>query len=143
MTDILDLCEDGGHYHGGSCYQTISKCKSFDIANANCLVSGATLPVIESEEESLFIQERIKTATWLNLKKSSSSAQNNWQWGDGNPLNFTQWFPGQPADLPDHSCAVVDNRGIDSGWKVEHCSACRNTICEKGILFTYEICIKN
>lgn len=85
--------------------------------------------MISSEEEALFIQERIQTATWLNLAKTSSS---QWYWQSGEPLNFTKWFPGQPSELPDHSCAVVDNRGINSGWKAEHCSACRTTVCEKG-----------
>ena len=92
--------------------------------------------MVNSEEESLFIQERIQSATWLNLYKTSQSrsSQNRWYWRNGEPLNFTKWFPGQPADIPDHSgCAVVDNQGVDSGWKVERCLSCQSTVCKKGI----------
>ena len=131
---LLDLCGNGGDFYNGHCYRKTQQCQRFDIAGDKCQEEGAILPVINSEEESLFIQERIQSATWLNLYKTSQSrsSHNQWNWRNGEPLNFTKWFPGQPEDLRDQSCAVVDNQGIDSGWTVEHCSACRSTVCKKG-----------
>ena len=125
----LDLCENSGHYYKGSCYQTIPQCQPFNIANAHCQVQGATLPVIDSAEKSLFIQERIEIPSWLKLQGNLSSS---WQWRNGSSLYYTNWLSGQPANIVDHDCVVVENRGITSGWKTENCSACRNTLCEKG-----------
>ena len=109
----------------------MEKCQSHKNANADCLAREASLPVIDSAGESLFIQERINTPTWLNLQKTSSSS---WRWVNDSSMDYyTKWLPGQPVSLPDHSCAVVENRGIVSGWRVENCTACRNTLCKKGI----------
>ena len=133
MISSLELCKHGEAYFKGSCYQMISKCQPYSLANAHCLVKGASLLVIDSVDEAQFVQERIKTASWLNLQKTSPSPS-SWQWGNGNSVNYTNWILGQPANLPNHNCAVIDNQGTEIGWKVEDCSACRNTLCETGIV---------
>ena len=54
-------------------------------------------------------------------------------------INYTNWFPNQPANISGHNCAVMDERGIEIGWEEEHCSACRTTYCEKGTNPTKEV----
>ena len=95
--------------------------------SAHCLIQGTSLPIIDSVDKNRFIQERIKTATWLNLQKTSS-----WRWGNGNAVNYNNWFSGQPKNLANHNCAVVENQGANVGWRTDICSNCHNTICEKG-----------
>ena len=130
----LELCENGEDFYNGYCYRKTKGCQSFDIANDKCQEQGGILPVINSEEESIFIQQLIQSATWLNLYKTPQSrpSHNQWNWQNGETLNFTKWIPGQPDDIRGNRCAVVDNQGIDSGWKAEHCSSCQSTVCKKG-----------
>lgn len=124
-----DPCRSDGTYFQGSCYKKLPAPMPFKEATAKCSAQGASLPVITTDVESTFIQEHIQRPTWINLTPESGS----WRWADGTPTNVTKWYPGQPQRKKDCNCAVVDNRGIKTGWKVEHCSAYRNIICEKGI----------
>ena len=108
----------------------------FEVSSAQCAERGATLPVIHTDAESVFIQERIKRPIWINLERFPPRS-NMWQWADGSMTNVTKWYPGQPQNTPNHNCAVADNRGAMTGWRVEHCSAYREILCEKGICLSY------
>ena len=108
-------------------------------ADAYCSLQGAALPILSSEDDSLFIHEYLQhqqkqqnssNYIWLNIKRSTS---NRWQWRDGSPLKLNKWILGEPSNKSTgHNCATVTKKGIKTGWKTENCSACQDTVCQKG-----------
>ena len=109
-----------------------------------CKSRRASLPVISSESDSSFLQEYIQqqqqqqqqkqqqnssVSFWLNMKKSR---QNQWQWKDGSPLDFSRWIAGEPRNTTSNNqnCTIA----FKKGWKTENCSERHNTVCQKGKL---------
>ena len=141
-----DLCDGRGIYHNGKCYLTKQRssrnCSTFMEADAYCTSEGAGLPILSSEDDSLFIHEYLQhqqkqqnssNYIWLNMKRSTS---NRWQWRDGSPLKLNKWILGEPSNKSTgHNCATVTKKGINTGWKTENCSAYQDTVCQKGRFF--------
>ena len=91
---------------------------------------NASLPIVHNEDQSMFIQERLNSSSWLDMYKNSPAG--GWFWtGSPSPLTFTKWYPGEPVNDTDRQCAVVNNTGIRTGWKTESCSNCENFMCQK------------
>ena len=75
---FLDLCDGFGTYYKGSCYKKLPQGLSFNLANAQCLVQGANLPVVTNTNEALFLQEKIKVSLfsfWMILQMKIQSIQ--------------------------------------------------------------------
>jgi len=101
-------------------------------AHAQCISDGGMLPVIKNDKESIYIQEKIENSTvWLDIVKSSNIS-NGWRTSRGSSLNYNKWYEGQPSNRSTSKCAVVENRGIKTGWKEESCDSCKNVVCVKG-----------
>ena len=58
----------------GSCYYEVDDCMTKQDAQTQCISKGAALLKTTSDQESIFIQERINTSSvWLDLTRSDSS----------------------------------------------------------------------
>jgi len=97
-------------------------------AHAQCLAKGENLLVIKNVTESTYIQEQIKDSSiWLDIVRSRFGWRTN-----GSLLNYQKWHKNQPENKYGDMCAVVENKGIETGWKEESCGSCKNVICVKG-----------
>ena len=98
-------------------------------AHAQCISDGGMLPVIKNDKESIYMQEKVgKSMVWLDIVKSSQ----NWRTSSGSLLTYNNWYENQTLNMPAQNCAVVVNRGVETGWKKESCDSCKNVVCRKG-----------
>lgn len=61
---------------------------------------------------------------WIGLEKGSGQ----WKWNDGDPLNYTNWAPGEPKDDPNDLCGIM--RRSDGKWIACDCNERLAFICQ-------------
>ncbi len=67
----------------------------WDNAQATCLANGGHLAVINSEEENNLLASFLVTqSAYIGL--SDVQDEGNFTWVNGDPLNYTNWYPNQP-----------------------------------------------
>ena len=54
---------------------------------------GGHLVYIHSKEENEFISKTLSTWTWVGLEER---VENNWEWSDGTPFDYSNWKEGEP-----------------------------------------------
>ncbi len=83
---------NGSHYY---CSQTGLDWTS---AQQNAINNGGHLAVINSQAENDFIKNIIPlSSAWIGL--SDLASEGNFQWVNGDPLTYTNWYPGQPNNF--------------------------------------------
>ncbi|MGE0536607.1 MAG: lectin-like protein [Pirellulales bacterium] len=88
----------------GHIYDRVERLANFDTALADAAsrtVNGVTghLVTITSAAESDFVYQvsSHKSGNWIGLARPSSSGDvNDFQWVTGEPVSYTNWFPGAP-----------------------------------------------
>ncbi|NNE38244.1 MAG: HYR domain-containing protein [Gammaproteobacteria bacterium] len=80
---------NGHHYYGSN--QTAT----WPSAQAHCTSLGGQLAVINSAAENTFLSSHLTTQTaWIGL--SDFASEGHFTWVNGDPLSYTNWYPGQP-----------------------------------------------
>ena len=88
-------------------------------------IVGATMYVVNSAEEENLVYSGLQhmgltgddgIAFWLGLYQDTeandySEPDGGWYWVDGTPLNYQNWFSGEPNDYPDDSVDGEENYG--------------------------------
>ncbi len=103
---------DGGNGHS---YEVIlDNQASWDEAKAAADLTGGHLVSIASDAENQFIASLLQEggfssgAYWIGLRETET--EGDWVWDSGEPLDFTNWGPGEP-----NNSSGVENRG-HLGW---------------------------
>uniref|UniRef100_A0A3P9N7L2 C-type lectin domain-containing protein n=1 Tax=Poecilia reticulata TaxID=8081 RepID=A0A3P9N7L2_POERE len=100
------FCPAGWRRFGCSCYLLSSSMSSWEGSRAQCLLTGADLVTISSQEEMEFLDQLgAQLKVWIGLKEASRGS--GWKWTDG-----------------------TFNRGSRS-WSEEWCSQLLRWVCEK------------
>ena len=92
----------------------------------------ANLPVIESQEENVYIQHRHNgDKAWIGL--NDIATEGVFAWVDGCPFKFRYWAQNQPNNFRGEDC--VHTLGPSHGymWNDVDCSTCHQYTCKKGI----------
>ncbi|XP_052814643.1 uncharacterized protein LOC128241662 [Mya arenaria] len=112
---------------------------TFSDAKAYCNSIGDQLIVIDTSEKSVFVNDVI-----LNVTKEQQSAENYWigahafnatsgkqfQWLNGQPLEFERWGADEPGYNPNEQCVLIN--GLDNNrWYDTYCTGKYRTICER------------
>ncbi len=100
---ICNNCNDGYPISGfvymgslnGSLYYCSTGTASWPQAKATCEANGGHLVSINSQEENDFLANILTLqSAWIGL--SDSELEGNFKWTNGDPLAYTNWYPGQP-----------------------------------------------
>ncbi|XP_075266624.1 LOW QUALITY PROTEIN: CD209 antigen-like protein E [Xiphophorus couchianus] len=139
-------CEAGWEKHGGSCYYFNTKRSSWTESRDSCIDLGSDLVKIDSREEQLFLEIRLRGLMmkdtdkfWIGL--TDSVEEGRWFWVDGSPLDesLSFWSQKEPDDWKGENkagedCVRVGERGGSHDltcWFDKACNVSLKSICEK------------
>nr|XP_042701483.1 CD209 antigen isoform X2 [Chrysemys picta bellii] len=116
-------CHDDWLYYRKKCYYLSEDQADWDSSQSFCSAHGASLAVIESQQEMNFIMNRMRTRdSWIGLRKKGAK----FYWVNGETLN-TSLFP---VHLSGHEeCAHTDSISISTS----ECRLLRNWLCSVGL----------
>ncbi|XP_041665602.1 hepatic lectin-like [Cheilinus undulatus] len=145
LTDGTCLkCEQGWERYGGSCYYFSKDKSSWDHSWDECKQQGGELVKIESREEQVFLDVRLRNKMvepedrfWIGL--TDMQREGTWMWADGSPLdkNLTFWSKGEPDNWTGsdgEDCARMGEKGgaeENKSWFDKSCRLPHKYICEK------------
>ncbi|CAJ0952963.1 unnamed protein product, partial [Mesorhabditis belari] len=134
--NLLNLYRDGWSYLAktASWYKVIDQEITFDEAEAYCASRKSHLVTIHSQEENDFVQELAETVHstsgfWIGLKRNPNQGK-ALEWTDGSSVDFTNWYPGEPASRT-HSTLLSH----DGKWQVIVPTHQRYFICKRSSQF--------
>ncbi|XP_008576296.1 PREDICTED: early activation antigen CD69 [Galeopterus variegatus] len=115
----VSSCSDDWVGYQRKCYFISTETKSWTLAQNSCITRGATLAVIDSEKELIFLKRYVGRAEhWIGLK---NEAGQTWKWSNGKEFNNWLNFTGS-AD-----CAFLNSTEVSS----TECKKNLHWICSK------------
>lgn len=84
-----------------------------------------SITTIEEYQNAVQVLNDNTFLAWIGLKTTGPNL-NNWQWSDGEKINFTKWALGEPNNMNlEENCAVMNQKGwFDFGCWERFSSIC-------------------
>ena len=83
---------------GGSHYYCSTTAATWPVAKQVCEMNGGFLADVNGQEENDFIADQLAiSSAWIGL--TDVNAEGQFEWCNGNPVNYTNYFPGQPNNF--------------------------------------------
>ena len=79
---------DGHHYYCSNFPATWAEAKMHAENN------GGTLAILNTLGENNYLASQLASTAWIGL--TDENVEGQWEWINGDPLSFTNWYPGQP-----------------------------------------------
>jgi hypothetical protein len=121
------------HTHGGHEYLFCDGQESWADAKAQCASQGKSLLTINDAEEEAWVQgiaSALSTQKWW-MGFNDRASEGTFVWGSGEPVTYTNWYPGEPNDAGgDEDCGQLNRFYPELGWNDEPCSLHLRYICE-------------
>ncbi|XP_059882061.1 early activation antigen CD69-like isoform X2 [Delphinus delphis] len=115
----VSSCSDDWIVYQGKCYLISKKTRNWTLAQNFCSKHGATLAVIDSEEDMIFLKQHVgRTEHWIGLK---NEADQMWKWSNGK--KFNNWFNLTGSE----NCAFLNSTEVSS----TECEKNLHWICSK------------
>ncbi len=121
---------------GGSEYYCSTDPASWANANQTCLDNGGYLACINSQEENAFLASILTLqSAWIGLGDPDKDGE--FTWGCGDPLTYTNWYPGQPNNYAgNQDCVEMLNNGQ---WNDQYPYYLLEFIMEKPCSFIHQV----
>lgn len=113
---------------GEKVFSTNGKSVNFDAIRESCARAGGHIAVPRTPEENEAIASIVKkhnTYTYLGLAEGSTPG--DFYYLDGAPVNYTNWYPGEPRGRGKDKCVEMYT---DGKWNDKNCQQYRLAICE-------------
>ncbi|XP_073857789.1 pulmonary surfactant-associated protein A2 isoform X6 [Macaca fascicularis] len=113
---------------GGKVFSTNGQSATFDAIQEACARAGGHIAVPRNPEENEAIASFVKkynTYAYVGLTEGPSPG--DFRYSDETPVNYTNWYPGEPAGRGTEQCVEMYT---DGRWNDRNCLYNRLTICE-------------
>ena len=91
----VSVCEAPWVAFESSCYLFPGSTETWSDAVDACAKEGASLVSIKSQAEQDFVEENMKSRSWLGM--SDAKEEGHWVWlADGTDVTYTHWDAGEP-----------------------------------------------
>ncbi|XP_045695684.1 early activation antigen CD69-like [Phyllostomus hastatus] len=115
----ISSCSDDWIGYQGKCYFISNTTRNWTLAQNSCLKHGATLALIDSEKDMIFLKRYVGRAEhWIGLK---NEAGQTWKWSNGK--EFNNWFNLTGSG----NCAFLSSTEVSS----TECGQNLHWICSK------------
>ncbi|XP_053904457.1 C-type lectin domain family 2 member D-like [Malaclemys terrapin pileata] len=122
---FMAWCPDSWIGYRGKCYYFSEAEENWNNSRSNCSVLGASLAVIDSEQDLVFMM-RYKGASehWIGLRREQE--EQPWKWVNGS--DFNSLFPIRGGG----NCAYLNDHGVSAS----RCITERHWVCNKPDAYT-------
>ncbi|XP_006903223.1 PREDICTED: pulmonary surfactant-associated protein A-like isoform X1 [Elephantulus edwardii] len=113
---------------GKKIFSTNGKSVNFVDIRESCARAGGRIAIPRSPEENAALTSIVKkhnTYAYLGLAEGSTPGE--FYYLDGDPVNYTNWYPGEPRGQGRERCVEMYTDGL---WNDKNCLQYRLTICE-------------
>nr|XP_024643727.1 pulmonary surfactant-associated protein A-like [Macaca nemestrina] len=113
---------------GEKVFSTNGQSATFDAIQEACARAGGHIAVPRNPEENEAIASFVKkynTYAYVGLTEGPSPG--DFRYSDETPVNYTNWYPGEPAGQGTEQCVEMYT---DGRWNDRNCLYNRLTICE-------------
>merc|ERR1719369_2479292 len=120
----------GWKMFNGRCYgHPEDKRLSWEAAEMHCQkwLSGAHLASVHSPEEQAFIVDNFPKNIWLG--GTDISQEGTWDWTDGTPFDYSDWYPGEPNDHGINQDCLWERK--EHKWDDNTCEQEQLFLCKK------------
>lgn len=112
----------------GKVFSTNGQSVNFDAIRESCARAGGRIAVPMSPEENEAIASIVKKHnTYAYLGLAEGPATGDFHYLDGAPVNYTNWYPGEPRGRGKEKCVEMYT---DGRWNDKNCLQYRLAICE-------------
>ncbi|XP_043993654.1 C-type lectin domain family 4 member E-like isoform X5 [Gambusia affinis] len=151
LDETCPKCEAGWERYRESCYFFSTNKSSWTDSRRSCTDLGSDLVKIDSREEQMFLEIRLKETIennetfWIGL--TDSKTEGSWLWPDSSPLNtsLSFWAPGQPDALGgaevDCVCMMKTENPDEVRWFDGRCDDDLRSVCEKDSKIQLRFCV--
>ncbi|KAM4725676.1 C-type lectin domain family 4 member E-like [Anableps anableps] len=150
-------CEAGWEQQGGNCYYFSTSTSTWTESRRSCVDLGGDLVKIDSREEQVFLQTRLRDVMkndedkfWIGL--TDSEEEGTWLWVDGSPLNESLkfWTNGEPDNRSldgavEADCVRMGKKGDADAlksWFDASCNYPQKSMCERAAGQRSCVCLK-
>ncbi|XP_063953416.1 macrophage mannose receptor 1-like isoform X1 [Lytechinus pictus] len=110
--------------------------RSWGTARDVCVSDGAELASFHDPDEEAYIKSKIPMPDdgyWIGLH--DRSVETGFEWSDRTPVDYTNWWEGEPNNAGNLGEDCVEMFGNHRNWNDKECSSLRNWICKlaKGV----------
>lgn len=113
---------------GEKVFSTNGQSVNFEAAQESCHKAGGRIATPRNPEENKAIASIVKKFniyTYIGMKEGATPG--DFYDLDGAPLNYTNWYPGEPRGRGKEKCVEMYTDGM---WNDKSCQQYRLTICE-------------
>jgi len=128
----LPKCQEGWEYfdHTKSCYKRFTNSSRVNWMDAqyDCRQHGGNLAIIHDEETNTFVNEITGgSMAWIGSFRvgplvNPKPLNSQWTWNDGSPLNYSNWYNGQP-DMGHEFCGHINRWDTAGLWNDNRCNS--------------------
>ncbi|EPY84599.1 methionine adenosyltransferase I, alpha isoform 3-like protein [Camelus ferus] len=113
---------------GEKVFSTNGQSVNFDAIRELCARVGGHIAVPRSPEENEAIASIVKKHnTYAYLGLAEGPTPGDFHYLDGDPVNYTEWYPGEPRGRGKEKCVEMYT---DGQWNDKNCQQYRLAICE-------------
>jgi len=86
-----------------------------EVAHANAIAAGGHLVTISDAAENLFVSQFNSGRIWIG--HTDRDVEGQWKWISNEPVNYTNWAPGEPNNAGgNEDWAVINWSGSNPDW---------------------------
>jgi hypothetical protein len=93
------------YIYNGHKYALTEEAGTWEQSQAEAEALGANLVTVDNAAENQWLTDTFHatsvvttpfTQFWIGLYSTDQPITGPWEWADGSPVNYTNWYPGQP-----------------------------------------------
>ncbi|KAK7079206.1 hypothetical protein SK128_003942 [Halocaridina rubra] len=134
----VEVCDDFPSWYrfGDHCYKFISESEAepqtWWTAHRKCRDEGGELASIHTVEENYWIESMLVSKSdktfWIGGRSFKDSG---YEWIDGSPFDFDNWYTGEPNDMLDQEDCIGIYAHRTGYWNDQNCAHLEGRICKR------------